>query len=73
MAVFRFGKPHRHGTLQRALTAHGAPLAGDDENVPQSALMGAIEKIEQHRMGLALKHTVQIDARFERQGDDRAF
>ena len=65
MPVFRFGKPHWHGAFQRPVTSHRTTLAGDDQNVAEAALMGSHQKIKKHRMGLALKHAVQIDARLK--------
>jgi hypothetical protein len=64
---FGLGQPLRDGAFQRALAAQGRALAGDDQNMPLAACMGARQKCEQHAMRLVERHAMQVDAPVDRQ------
>lgn len=65
-AEFRLGEPERHGTAERPFAAHRTALAGDDQNMPQAAVPGAQQEIQQKVVRLVLIKPVKIEPRLDR-------
>ena len=64
---FGHREPERYRALQGSLAAERTSLAGNDQHVPQAALMCPDEEVEEHAMGFALDEAMQVYPRFERQ------